>query len=99
MRNNLNYENSSENSNGEYCLKIYSVKSKNIIFNLRKKIKIDNFISNKKFLGVSFIDKRIEIFETINYNKILKIKCDNNLSYSRNLNNNFSHFDNLEKFG
>lgn len=44
------------------------------MFNLRKKIKIDNFISNRKILGLSFVNGRIEIFNTINFEKILKIK-------------------------
>lgn len=55
-------------------MKIYSLKTKNIVFNLRKKIKIDNFISNRKILGLAFVNGRIEIFNTINFEKILKIK-------------------------
>ncbi len=50
------------------------MKTKNIIFNLRKKIKIESFISNRKILGLSFVNGRIEIFNTINFEKILKIK-------------------------
>jgi hypothetical protein len=44
------------------------------VFNLRKKIKIDSFMSNMKILGLSFVNGRIEIFNTINFEKILKIK-------------------------
>lgn len=50
------------------------MKTKNIVFNLRKKIKIESFISNKKILGLSFVNGRVEIFNTINFEKILKIK-------------------------
>jgi len=68
-------------------LKIYSLKTKNIVFNLRKKIKIENFISNKKILGISFTNGRMEFFNTINFEKIIKIKS-NDLSLSKQIFNN-----------
>jgi hypothetical protein len=98
-------------SKNDFSCKIYSIKNKKVVHNLRFKKEITNFISKINHFAISFSDFCIKIFENDKMMNIFTIKPQNISKFPvspnrksplegvrHDINNNCKHFDISDNF-